>query len=226
VKLHIYTSFILSTCLQVIVFTGDFRQVLPVVPRGSRAQIVGASLKKSVLWEGITVLHLTENMRAQILLRNGAANDAAHQQAWADDLLRVGDGLAGNPYQVVDVAGVLACLLSMTPSLDEYPTPQVPLDMQVRHQDGSPASLEDLIQDVYGDVHNDPSTRQEASLISRCILTPKNDTTMEINDQVTSLFPGIERRYLSADTTKEVDDQVSGVGWGWSIRSVWATGST
>jgi hypothetical protein len=34
-----------------VVFGGDFRQVLPVVRNGSRTQIVGASLRKSYLWE-------------------------------------------------------------------------------------------------------------------------------------------------------------------------------
>jgi ATP-dependent DNA helicase PIF1 len=33
-----------------IVFGGDFRQVLPVVRKGSRAQIVAASLRSSYLW--------------------------------------------------------------------------------------------------------------------------------------------------------------------------------
>ena len=45
-----------------VVFVGDFRQTLPVVPRGSRVQIVNASLCKSRLWRHIKVLHLTENM--------------------------------------------------------------------------------------------------------------------------------------------------------------------
>jgi ATP-dependent DNA helicase PIF1 len=34
-----------------VVFGGNFRQVLPVVQKGSRAQIVGASLRRSHLWE-------------------------------------------------------------------------------------------------------------------------------------------------------------------------------
>jgi hypothetical protein len=34
-----------------VVFGGDFKQVLPVVQKGSRAQIVGASLRRSHLWE-------------------------------------------------------------------------------------------------------------------------------------------------------------------------------
>lgn len=39
-----------------IVFSGDFRQVLPVVPRGSRAAIVGSSLRRSYLWSTMKVI--------------------------------------------------------------------------------------------------------------------------------------------------------------------------
>jgi hypothetical protein len=35
---------------KVMVFGGDFRQVLPVVPRGTRAQITYATLFKSYIW--------------------------------------------------------------------------------------------------------------------------------------------------------------------------------
>jgi len=45
-----------------VLFVGDFCQTLPVVVRGSRVQIVGASLRKSRLWNHIEVLHLTQNM--------------------------------------------------------------------------------------------------------------------------------------------------------------------
>jgi ATP-dependent DNA helicase PIF1 len=48
-----------------IVFGGDFRQVLPVVRKGSRAQIVGASLRKLYLWEFMRHLKLVCNMRVQ-----------------------------------------------------------------------------------------------------------------------------------------------------------------
>jgi hypothetical protein len=47
-----------------IVFGGDFRQVLPVVRKGSRAQIVGASLRRSYLWDSMHHLKLVRNMRA------------------------------------------------------------------------------------------------------------------------------------------------------------------
>ncbi|ONM40046.1 hypothetical protein ZEAMMB73_Zm00001d044149 [Zea mays] len=63
-----------------IVFGGDFRQVLPVVRKGSRAQVVASSLRMSYLWESMSHLKLVTNMRAK--------NDP-----WfAEYLLRVGGG--------------------------------------------------------------------------------------------------------------------------------------
>src|SRR6202522_511973 len=42
-----------------VVFGGDFKQILPVIVKGSRAQIVGACLQRShTLWSAIHVLKL------------------------------------------------------------------------------------------------------------------------------------------------------------------------
>jgi hypothetical protein len=61
------------------VFGGDFRQVLPVVRKGSRGQIIDTSLRILNLWKGMHKLKLVENMRAQ-------------KDRWfADYLLRVGN---------------------------------------------------------------------------------------------------------------------------------------
>ena len=46
-----------------IVFGGDFQQILPVILKGCRAQVVSACMQKSSLWNNITVLHLHQNMR-------------------------------------------------------------------------------------------------------------------------------------------------------------------
>jgi ATP-dependent DNA helicase PIF1 len=48
----------------VFVMLGDFRQVLPVIPQGSHANIVSASIKKSYLWEFVEVFCLLKNMWA------------------------------------------------------------------------------------------------------------------------------------------------------------------
>ncbi len=48
----------------VFVMSGDFRQVLLVIPRGSHADIVSASIKNSYLWESVEVFCLSKNMWA------------------------------------------------------------------------------------------------------------------------------------------------------------------
>ncbi len=54
---------------KVLVMGGDFRQLLPVVPQGTRGQIVDVSLKRSaILWHCVKVRHLHKNMRVQRLL--------------------------------------------------------------------------------------------------------------------------------------------------------------
>lgn len=46
-----------------VILGGDFRQVLPVVQGGSRAETIAASLIKSPLWKHVQILQLTVNMR-------------------------------------------------------------------------------------------------------------------------------------------------------------------
>jgi ATP-dependent DNA helicase PIF1 len=54
---------------KVVVMGGDFRQLLLVVPRGTKGQIVDASLKRfAILWRSVKVRHLHENMRVRRLL--------------------------------------------------------------------------------------------------------------------------------------------------------------
>lgn len=76
---------------KVVVFGGDFRQVLPVVPRGSRVDQVAASISRSVLWRHVRVFHLTINMRLQ-RLDNVSPEVAAKQRQFAQHLLDIGDG--------------------------------------------------------------------------------------------------------------------------------------
>ncbi|THH03718.1 hypothetical protein EW146_g10359 [Bondarzewia mesenterica] len=68
-----------------VVFGGDFQQILPVIPHGSREQTVSASLQSSPLWDQLDVLHLHRNMRLD------TDPDAAEFASW---LLDVGHGRA------------------------------------------------------------------------------------------------------------------------------------
>ena len=55
---------------KVCVLGGDFKQILPVVRNGRRADIVGSCIKKSRLWRFVKTLHLSINMRS--FLREGS----------------------------------------------------------------------------------------------------------------------------------------------------------
>lgn len=47
-----------------VVFGGDFRQVLPVIPKGSNEETVTNNLLTSQIWPNLEKIRLTENMHA------------------------------------------------------------------------------------------------------------------------------------------------------------------
>ena len=46
-----------------MIFSGDWRQILSVIPKGTRAQVINATLKKSYLWKDVKTVNLRTNMR-------------------------------------------------------------------------------------------------------------------------------------------------------------------
>lgn len=76
-----------------VVLGGDFRQILPVIPKGTRQDIVGASINSSYLWHSCKVLKLTKNMRLQ---RLGLNESSAKIDAFSKWIANVGDGLIGS----------------------------------------------------------------------------------------------------------------------------------
>ncbi|WP_411023163.1 hypothetical protein, partial [Salmonella sp. s51228] len=73
---------------KVMVFGGNFRQILPVVKHGSRTEIVSACLNRSHIWRYVRVMKLTINMRLQ-----KASSQAVHDvREFSNFLLRVGEG--------------------------------------------------------------------------------------------------------------------------------------
>ena len=69
---------------KVFLLGGDFRQVLPIVPKRPRTVIVENCLKSSPLWNQFRVVHLHRNMRVN-----------ADEQMFAEWLLKLGDGTMG-----------------------------------------------------------------------------------------------------------------------------------
>ncbi len=69
----------------IFIMGGDFRQILPVVIRGTRGQIIDACIKSSDLWKYVNVMRLTVNMRIQ-------QQQDYEQQEFVNYLLQIGEG--------------------------------------------------------------------------------------------------------------------------------------
>ncbi|GBM37041.1 hypothetical protein AVEN_129973-1 [Araneus ventricosus] len=69
----------------VVLMAGDFRQILPVITRGTPADEINACLKASALWEHVKKFNLTTNVRVQLF------NDTESGQ-YAATLLKIGEG--------------------------------------------------------------------------------------------------------------------------------------
>ncbi len=67
------------------VLAGDFRQTLPVIPKGTKADELKACLKSSSLWSKVQKLRLSTNMRAQLQGDEDSAD-------FSTKLLQLGDG--------------------------------------------------------------------------------------------------------------------------------------
>ncbi|KAF2351026.1 DNA helicase Pif1-like [Trinorchestia longiramus] len=88
---------------KVILLRGDFRQVLPVVPRAPPAAVLDVCLKRSDLWHSLHHMSLTQNMRAN-----------ANEHEFSIWLLQMGDGsiqstLDGMAPDVIDIPERCTC---------------------------------------------------------------------------------------------------------------------
>nr|KAJ0188926.1 hypothetical protein LSAT_V11C900458960 [Lactuca sativa] len=154
-----------------IVFGGDFRQILPVVPNGSRQDIVNASISSSYIWSDCKVLRLTKNMRLSLHTSN-----IEETTTFANWILNIGEGKVGG---LNDGEAIV----------------DIPDDILITD---SPDPIGSLITFVYPSIvenANNPMFFQE-----RAILAPKNEVVQEINNRLLKLFPGDEKEYLSSDS--------------------------
>jgi ATP-dependent DNA helicase PIF1 len=78
---------------KVVVLGGDFRQILPVIPKGTRYEIVQSTINSSHLWQHCEVLTLTTNMR---LLSGCTDSDVEEQRRFSEWILGIGDGSIGD----------------------------------------------------------------------------------------------------------------------------------
>ena len=148
---------------KVIVFGGDFRQILPVIPRGTRSDIVNAAINSSYLWDSCEILTLTKNMRLHNNLESVDEQETATFAKW---ILDIGDGIIDDEN-------------------DGYATIQVPAHLLITQYD-DPISA--IVKSTFPDLdqhHNNPEFFK-----SKAILASTNETVEQINHYVLSFIPG------------------------------------
>jgi len=75
--------------------SGDFCQILPVIPNGTHASITQACVKASQLWTQLTTLHLTQNMCiTKVLQQYNSEHDQQHLLEFDQWLKQIGEGTA------------------------------------------------------------------------------------------------------------------------------------
>ncbi|XP_034918726.1 uncharacterized protein [Populus alba] len=135
-----------------VLLGGDFRQILPVIPGGTKEEIINASFTSSLLWSAFTFLTLNQNMR---LSAEGLSPDQKDElRQFAEWILLIGDG------QICDLA-----------VSDDHDAAfiKIPCELQVEVIDSPIAAI---VSAIYPDIeraHLDPFYFKD-----RAIVTPKN----------------------------------------------------
>ncbi|XP_038711761.1 uncharacterized protein LOC120005955 [Tripterygium wilfordii] len=166
-----------------VLLGGDFRQILPVVVKGSRHDTIKACLTNSYLWKQCRVFTLTENMRLSMV---GLSNyDNIQLAKFADWLLQIGDGTAEAIKMKDD---------------EESPTwIRIPDNLLVQSINGD---VEDIVSAVYPDFlssYSDPNFLKE-----RAIIIGTNEAVDLINSCVLEMIPSEQKTYLSFDSIYRV----------------------
>ncbi|OMO54516.1 DNA helicase PIF1, ATP-dependent [Corchorus olitorius] len=160
-----------------VIFGGDLRQILPVIPGASQTDVVAFSICHSPLWQGCRVLHMTVNMR---LLRSDVDPHSRRDlEDFASWLILIGDGT----------------IPPVRPS-DDTPGDwiQIPDDLLIPLH-GDP--IQAIIQEIFPDFVN---YYADCSYLGQhAIITPVNLMVDRINAAVLELIPGPVMEYYSSD---------------------------
>jgi hypothetical protein len=159
-----------------VVLGGDFRQILPIVPKGRREHTVNATIKCSYLWQHFEVFNLTKNMRLNYVSKD----QTEHQKSaeFAEWILQIGNG--------------------DTISLDEKGWVRMPSDLLLQKGDDPKAQI---IESTYPDLQD--NCCKQNYLEERAILCPVNENVNELNEYIMDQIQGDKVTYLSRDSVSK-----------------------
>ncbi|GMF55462.1 unnamed protein product [Phytophthora fragariaefolia] len=180
-----------------VVLSGDCRQIIPDVVRGTPAQTIDACLKLSHLWSHSSQVHLTENM---LMRAAHIAETAAELAAFPEVLLQAGEGR----HEVSRQLGRDYMKLPRSMLIDGPPEEEVDED-EVIAPGAILSGLKRLIDVMYPDVNNQAIATDEY-FANRTILTTTNITGHRITDAVAASLDGDDHEYRSIDKLQDDDD--------------------
>ncbi|CAN0881299.1 hypothetical protein LINGRAHAP2_LOCUS14156, partial [Linum grandiflorum] len=138
-----------------MVFGGDFRQILPVIPKATRTEILNSCIKRSYLWQHMTIIKLSKNMRLrQLECTSSEAISIAEFSRW---ILEIGDGASTSVNDDADIV--------------------IPIDLMV-HKNKDP--IIDIVEVTYGQLF--ANFNNPAYFASRSILAPLHEIVSQINE--------------------------------------------
>ncbi|XP_022040970.1 ATP-dependent DNA helicase PIF2-like [Helianthus annuus] len=165
---------------KVILFGGDFRQILPVIPKGTITMIVNAYLNSSYIWRHYQVLKLTEIMGLRVGCHEA---DLKEIKEVGERILKLGDGLLGEGNDgEIDI--------------------EIPDDLLIHDQVNPISSLISFIYPGMNKFLWDLTYFQQ-----RAILGPTNEVVDSINKELLESLPGKEKVYFSLDSLCQSEEE-------------------
>ncbi|XP_019190593.1 PREDICTED: uncharacterized protein LOC109185050 [Ipomoea nil] len=161
-----------------VILGGDFRQILPVVPKYTRQDIVSSNINSSYLWDSCKVLRLTKNLRLSSVPIGG--NRQALEE-FANWIANIGDGKLGGRN-------------------DGFAEVEIPKHMLLSSGGDDIKTIVHSTFPMFANGNTDPE-----HLIGRAILAPTLDVVNAVNDYMTELHNAERRSYYSSDAVCKAD---------------------
>ena len=160
---------------KIVIIGGDFRQLLPVIRRGTTAEVKSSCINRSALWQDVQVFNLFRNERCR-------GDEAAEN--YAQWLIELGNGTLPTLTETVDTIRLPDELC-----LDEGETLQ---------------NLINFVYDDLNRVQPQTDTAFEY-FSHRVIVTPLNKNVKAVNTVIQDARPGEISKHLSADSAQSDD---------------------
>ncbi|XP_057747599.1 ATP-dependent DNA helicase PIF1-like [Arachis stenosperma] len=161
-----------------IVFGGNFWQILPVIPKGSRQDIVHATINSSYIWKSYKLLTLSKNMRLKATHDDEKIEDLREFAEW---IRKIGVG-------------------NYDTQKDGVNKVKIPDDIMIKDWDDPIVAI---CKAIYPDLFD--GTNYLSNIQDRAILAPTLHIVDEINNYMMSLNQTEAQTFYSSDKACETE---------------------